>query len=208
MSEHVTEWLGTYLDGELRGLRRQQVENHLERCAACRAELGRLRRLQDLLHAGPQASLQSVDKFVARLVLQLPRRPERGARVNPFPIRWWLVPAGIAAAWVSLQVLFDLAGIGSTLHGGPAVPAVAWLQLPSQTLWYSASMGLFGSRLGTGSQALLGLLNQAELFLERFAIALAWQAALAAIYWAWLALGWKRYRILAISSGQSKETGE
>ena len=49
MSEHVTEWLNAYLDGELHGARLRQVENHLAECAECRAELDECAELSALL---------------------------------------------------------------------------------------------------------------------------------------------------------------
>jgi len=49
MNEHVTEWIGAYHDGELRGARLLQVESHLLDCAACQAELDALSALSTLL---------------------------------------------------------------------------------------------------------------------------------------------------------------
>ena len=49
MIEHVNEWLGAYLDGELRGLRLRQVESHLAECSVCHSELESLRNLSALL---------------------------------------------------------------------------------------------------------------------------------------------------------------
>ena len=39
MSNHVTEWLNAYLDGELADSRFYQVQSHLAECDACLAEL-------------------------------------------------------------------------------------------------------------------------------------------------------------------------
>jgi len=39
MDDHVTEWLGAYLDSELYGEGLQRVGNHLLACAACHKEL-------------------------------------------------------------------------------------------------------------------------------------------------------------------------
>ena len=59
MSNHVTEWLNAYLDGELHGSRLQHVEAHLAECDACQAELESLERLSSLLQKSlPRSSLR------------------------------------------------------------------------------------------------------------------------------------------------------
>jgi len=50
MAEHVKDWLGAYLDGELQGNRLQAVEAHLQTCKACRDELQGLRGLAEMFH--------------------------------------------------------------------------------------------------------------------------------------------------------------
>jgi anti-sigma factor RsiW len=49
MSNHVTEWLNAYLDGELHGSRLYHVEEHLAACEFCQAELESLDHLSALL---------------------------------------------------------------------------------------------------------------------------------------------------------------
>ena len=39
MSNHIIEWLNAYVDGELKGMRLRQVDEHLTECEACQAEL-------------------------------------------------------------------------------------------------------------------------------------------------------------------------
>ena len=48
MSNHVSEWLNAYLDGELKNGRLHQVEEHLATCEACQAELESLQGLSAL----------------------------------------------------------------------------------------------------------------------------------------------------------------
>ena len=49
MSNHVTEWLNAYFDGELTGNRLHQVEDHLAECEACQAELESLQGFSELV---------------------------------------------------------------------------------------------------------------------------------------------------------------
>jgi anti-sigma factor RsiW len=49
--------LSAYHDGELDAATRAALEQHLRRCASCAAELGRIRRLSQLLGDMPRAEL-------------------------------------------------------------------------------------------------------------------------------------------------------
>ena len=101
MTEHVTEWLNAFQDGELNGPRLRQVQDHLARCAACRAELKELQSLSQMLkEADPAVADQPADRFIAELTLMLPRRDGGTASLSEREnIGWWLAPAGAVAAW-------------------------------------------------------------------------------------------------------------
>jgi anti-sigma factor RsiW len=203
MIEHVTEWLGPYLDGELHGLHKQQVEAHLNRCAACRSEMESLQALSGLLQTDPGQPLPSTEKFIARLTLALPRRHATAPRRKAWPVVWWFVPTGIMITWVALQLTSWLIDIAAALQGaGLTGSTVSWLHLPSQAAWFSASMSLFGGQLSAGGKSTLAFFNQADLFLQNFAISLAWQAALVGLYWTWLTIGWIRYRTNTIAQAK------
>ena len=80
MSRHVTNWLGGYLDGELKGLRLRRVEAHVAQCAACRGEVEALRDLVALLKESPPVEgLTPPERFAAQIELRLSPRPERPA---------------------------------------------------------------------------------------------------------------------------------
>lgn len=80
MSEHVTEWLGTYLDGELRGSRLRHVEEHLARCQACQAELRALQSLSMRLREVPVPRFTPSERFTAQVSLRLPRGLPKGSK--------------------------------------------------------------------------------------------------------------------------------
>lgn len=50
-----------YLEGSLKGKRREDFEAHLEGCQTCRAELEALRRLDTRLRQGVRAYWESVE---------------------------------------------------------------------------------------------------------------------------------------------------
>ncbi len=197
MIEHATQWLGAYLDGELKGVRLHQVETHLAQCAACRMELEQLRKMSALLHTpDPSGRFQPTGRFVNGLMLRLPRRPERIFRRPAAGFVHWLVPAGILGTWFLFQFALGLGGLISAAGDAGLLGSVtAWLpSIPQQTTWFGATLNVFGSQLGGSGKATLDLLNQADLFLTNVIVLLAIQFGLAMVYWTWLALFWRHQR--------------
>ena len=106
MTEHVTQLLDRYYDGELSTGKRTRVERHLETCAECRAALDELERLSTRLHESPPApTLTPPDRFVAQVRLRLPDR-------QPMTERRWVKIGGVAfpmvlvGAWIFVQVIW------------------------------------------------------------------------------------------------------
>jgi predicted anti-sigma-YlaC factor YlaD len=112
MLEHVVEWLGAYVDGELNSARLVQVEKHLASCPLCQAELASLRQLSELVQASPLPDeLPGAERFTAQLMLRLPRQPELPTRQLLSNVTWWLAPAAILGSWVFLQTVFLLSSL-------------------------------------------------------------------------------------------------
>jgi len=195
MREHVTEWLGAYLDGELQGIRLRQVEVHLEDCQTCQAELEDLQELSSLLHAAvPVKDFIPTDRFTAQLALRLPRLPEVPLRKKAFEIGWWLIPAGVLAAWVFVQVLLLLSGLVSVAgHAGLLGRHATWIPAgPQHGAWMASLAGLLEVNLDEGGNLILQTLDQIELFGTDMLVPLIWQAALGFVYVGWLLLWWMR----------------
>jgi predicted anti-sigma-YlaC factor YlaD len=204
MTEHVTDFLGPYLDGELHGPRLQQVEDHLAGCTTCRKELEELRQLSVLLQKSfTTESFMPADKFAANMVLRLsaqlatrrkPRQEGTSPTGKPLNILWWLAPVGVLGAWVFAQAVFTLGTLLSTADlTGLLGNATAWLPTASQqSLWFSATMNLFGGQLGGTSKTVLDILNGVSVTGTGLAIQLLLQAGIALAYWTWLGLWWRR----------------
>jgi hypothetical protein len=195
MREHVTEWLGAYMDGELQGLQRCQVESHLVDCQACQAELEDLRELSSLLHAAdPVKEFIPADRFTAQLALRLPRRPEVPLRKKALEIGWWLIPAGILGAWVFVQVLLLMSGVVSTAgQAGLLGRAAAWFPTgPQHGAWMSSIASLLDLNLNESGNLILQTLDQIELFGTDILVPVIWQAVLGFVYVSWLLLWWMR----------------
>ncbi len=195
MTEHVTEWLGPYHDGELHGARLQQTEQHLAECAECRAELEAIRSLSALLHESPPpADFLPAGHFTANLKLSLPRQPERIPYRRMLEIGWWLVPVGLLAAWLFVQITFSLSTmVTAASNSGLLGSSLAWLQgQPVQTEWFSDAMSLFGNQINSSGSSFLLTLNDVDVLATQWADRSFWEVLFALAYLGWLASWWLR----------------
>jgi len=196
MTEHASEWLNAYLDGELGGLRQRQVEQHLERCAACRAELEALRGLSALLRETPPAAeFTPTGRFVTNLMLSLPRRPDASQPRKAASLGWWLAPAGLLGAWFFLRTVLTLTGVFTAADAtGLLGQAKAWFTSSQpQAAWFVAITSLFGGQMSAAQQSTLSLFNQVSVFGGDLFSGFLWQAAIVLLYWVWLAAWWFRH---------------
>jgi len=196
MSEHVTEWLGAYHDGELHGLRLHQVEQHLTECAACQAELDELQELSALLRETPPITdFLPAERFSTNLALSLPRQPERTRPRRALEIGWWLIPVGVLGAWLFIQVTFALSSVITFAADARMLgTTLSWLQgKPLQMEWFATAMNLFGNQMGSVGQFTLSELNDVNLFIAEVAGSLIPQILLAVLYLGWLASLWFLY---------------
>lgn len=161
-NRHILEWLPAYQDGELPPARRRQVENHLQDCAACRAELQTLVGLSALLKADPLPQHTPPERFAAQVHLLLPRSPSPRPTMQRIP-RWVLgAPLALIVAWAFLQAALWVTSF--VLATGATFPGMApWL--------VSNSMGTFGT---------FSVLNIALLT----GVVILWSSWMA-LWWAW-----------------------
>jgi hypothetical protein len=191
MSEHITEWLGAYLDTELRGARLRQVENHLSECAACQKELDDLRGLSALLRETPLPDdFLPRERFVANLTLSLPRQTRTTQTPKATELGWWMIPVGIILAWIFMQlsayistVLLVAVNLGLLGEG------LSWLWggAVRQSIWFAWLVNLIGEPSGN-----LALFNTIDLFLRDLFSHYFWQAMLGILYLAWLVRAWQK----------------
>lgn len=195
MNEHVTAWLEAYHDGELRGRRLCQVETHVAQCAACRAELERLRALTGLLQESPAAEeLTSPERFVAQVGLRLPRRPQQPAWRRALELGWRLTPFGLFGAWAFVQAVFVVAQVVMLALrlglGGDA--AAALLPAPRPELGLAELFSRSGAGLNDVGQVVLRLTSHGGPLGWGILLNLAALAVIGLLYWSWLATWWVR----------------
>jgi anti-sigma factor RsiW len=195
MDEHVNQWLGAYLDGELNTEKRRMVKAHLETCRACRAELEELASLSHLLQTtAKDNSLARDARFAAQVALKLPRRQEQPLSATVTRIAWWLVPAGILGAWVFLQAVLVVSSLAQAAGlAGSQSGSLAWLSgLNGQNAITSAVLSLLDGRLGQTASSLLYYLGNGTDLGWNLVVPVVFQAALALLFASWLAAWWFR----------------
>ena len=194
MHEDKRALLSAYLDGELHGTRLQEMKLHLSACEACRNELEELRLVSDLLQADPFPEFMPAGRFASNLVLNLPRRTMRDLPAKPASLAWWLVPAGLLAAWSFIQTVFTLTGVVTAAQlPGLLGHAAQWLNSGQQTVWFAAVSSLFGSQVAA-SQPELSLMNTLNVLGVHLLDGFLWQASIVLLYWSWLSIWWLRRR--------------
>jgi hypothetical protein len=194
MHEDTRALLSAYLDGELHGTRLQELKLHLSACEACRNELKELRLVSYLLQAAPDPEFMPAGRFASNLSLSLPRRTMRDLPPKPGSLVWWLVPAGLLAAWFFVQTVFTLTGaLTAAQMTGLLGQAAKWLSGGQETVWFAAVTSLFGSQTGAAQPA-LSLLNTLNVTAVNLLDGFLWQALIVLLYWGWLSVWWLRGR--------------
>jgi anti-sigma factor RsiW len=110
MNPHVSELLAAYHDGELPANRQDQVENHLQDCPDCRAELEAFETLSTFLKADPVPDHTPAELFAAQVQLRLPRPARSHAHQTRVQSpRWMLgVPLALIILWAFLQAAINV----------------------------------------------------------------------------------------------------
>jgi predicted anti-sigma-YlaC factor YlaD len=193
MNEHVTQWLGAYHDGELRGRRLQQVEAHLAHCAACRAELKELQALTMLLQESPAPEVRtSPERFAAQVGLRLSRRPVQPTWKRILETGWRLTPVGLLGAWAFVQAVLAVATmvLYALRIGALGDVITRWLP-PLGEPWLAQISRLSGASLNDASTAVLRLLS---LLSWSTVLNLVVLVVIGLLYWSWLASWWARHQ--------------
>ena len=194
MSNHVTEWLNAYLDGELKNGKLHQVEKHLVECAECQAELESLQNVSSLLHEVPAPEFISSERFASQVSLRLPHEKPRAAKHKAQEMGWWMIPVSLLLLWVLLgtsEVVGNVISTADRLGILSLGDTPAWLAAgsSSETAW-SGTLGEFGLLSGDS----LRWAELTESFTRNKLPQIIWQAAIALLYLSWIAIWWARQK--------------
>ena len=190
MSQHVSEWLNAYHDGELYGNRLRHVEAHLSECELCQAELESLESLSNLMHEVHTPEITVPERFAAQVKLRLPPKKVAVSRRQILEIGWWMIPVGLLAAWVLISTSFFVGDMLSTAHNLGIVNNISgWLIFGSMgnTNWSSA-LGQLGILRGSN----LNWVEATEAFTKASLPRISLHVSIALLYLSWIAIGWVR----------------
>jgi predicted anti-sigma-YlaC factor YlaD len=189
MDEHVTEWLGAYLDNELHSESRQRVGTHLLACTICQEELENLQRLSDLLQEMPAAvDILPANRFVPQVLLRLPSRPQPLSN-RILITSWSLVPVVLLAALVFFQTVWVVNGLALlAVQTGLFGTTFTWLEPVSTQGAITAGIAyLLNAIPGHAGQVLIEVLNGGEWLNNTILIPLSIQISLMLLFASWLA---------------------
>lgn len=190
MSNHVTEWLNAYLDGELHGSRLQQVNEHLTACEVCQAELDSLQSLSGLLQEVPTPKFPSPERFATQVNLLLPQKRTLTPSRRLFEVGWWMIPVGIVAAWVFITTASLLSDVVTTAKSFGILDntTASLISAPSDTADVTSTLGQFGMLSGNGLQ----WAETTETYTRSVLPQIVLQVAVALLYLTWFAIWWAR----------------
>ena len=190
MSDHIIEWLNAHLDGELKGRRLHQVEEHLAHCESCQAELDSLQRLSTLLKEVSAPEFTPKERFATQVNLRLPHQPVRAVRNHVIEAGWWMIPIGLLAAWIFVStaiLVSDMITTAETLGVLDGASTLLIADASGNELWAS-TLGQFGLLEGDSLQ----WVELTEDFTRNVLPQFIWQASIALLYLAWVAIWWTR----------------
>ena len=191
MSNHVTEWLNAYYDGELKGKRLQQVEDHLATCEACQAELESFQGLSAMLQEVPAAEFSSLERFVTQVNLLLPQKRTSAPSSHLFEVGWWMIPVGLLAVWVFISTA-ALLGDAMTVAKNFGIldnTTASFIAAPSETVVVTPTLGQFGMLQGNSLQ----WAETTENFTRGLFPQIVLQVSVALLYLTWFAVWWARH---------------
>ena len=191
MSNHVTEWLNAYFDGELTGKRLHQVEDHLAECEACQAELDSLQGLSELLQEVRAPEFTAAERFAAQVNLRIPHKQVVISRKRIFEVGWWMIPVGLLALWIFIGTAFALGDILAAAGNLGLLSGISeWLGSgPSNAIYLSTTIGQMGLLSGNG----LNWAEAAETFTRISLPQFILQVSIALLYLSWIAIWWARH---------------
>lgn len=191
MSNHVTEWLNAYYDGELKGKRLQQVEEHLATCEVCQAELESLQGLSALLQEVPAPEFTAPERFASQVNLLLPQKRTPTSNNRLFEVGWWMIPVGLLAVWVFIStaaLLGDAVSVAKNFGILDSTTA-SFITTPSETVEVTSTLGQFGMLQGSSLQ----WAETTESFTRGLFPQIVLQVAVALLYLGWFATWWARH---------------
>jgi anti-sigma factor RsiW len=192
MSNHVTEWLNAYLDGELQGSRLDHVETHLAECEICQTELASLENLSDVLQEVPTPEFIPSERFAAQVSLRLPHAKPVSSKRKALEIGWWMIPVSLLALWIFLSTSFLVSDMLSVANSVGLLPSLSdsIALITFDAAGWSARLGQFGVLSGNALEFAASM----EAFTRTSLPQISLQVSVALLYLSWIAIWWARHQ--------------
>jgi len=190
MSNHVTEWLNAYLDGELTNGRLHQVEKHLAECEVCQAEFDSLQSLSVLLHEVPAPEFTSLERFASQVNLLLPQKRTPPPQRSLFEVGWWMIPVGLLTVWIFISTTILVSDMVSAANNFGLLDntTASLISEPSDTATWMSTLGQFGVLRGDSLQ----WAETTESYTRNVLPQVVLQVSVALLYLTWIAVWWVR----------------
>jgi hypothetical protein len=130
MTDHITDLIDLYLDGEI-GLRvAEEIDLHLAGCEDCTRELSQRRRLSALIRSQPGMKSRKTNReFTAEVMARINHGSKTSKeKGNELEIAWLIVPVLLVAGLAFLQTVWVQSSLVSF------VPPISEILDPSQIL--------------------------------------------------------------------------
>lgn len=193
MSEHVLKLLGAHHDGELRGRRLAQVQEHLADCETCCAEMDKLQALTNLLASPlPTDLLSPPERFVAQVALRMPHQPTQSGWQRALERGWQMVPLGLWGTWAVAQAVFIMvtATILAWRMGLGENVAAGWLPAWQSEPGLAETLSLSGASLRDVASLAWRLFSSGGPLGWGFVLYLGMLYVIGVLYCGWLASWW------------------
>ena len=186
MSDHITEWLNAYIDGELHGSRLHSVQAHLAECDACLAELDSLENLSHLLHKVPVPEFIPPERFAAQVNLRLPHQQRIIPKTRILEVGWWMIPVGLLLIWTFINTSFFVNDVVSAANNFGLLPDIpGWMSFGfSNVADWASALGRIGILRGDT----LVLAKSTETLTRQITL----QVSIALLYLSWIVIWWTR----------------
>ncbi len=193
MSDHMLEWLGAYLDGELRNGQLRKVQAHLETCKSCMLAFQDLQAVKDALHEVPAPAFPAPERLAAEVALRLPRAQIKPMRQRTLEIGWWLAPVALLLALIFIHTTFLVSEMVTTAADFGLLNQVEARLISGGTdvAPYTAVLGRFGLL----DQGGLQWVTFSESLTRTTAEGLFWQISISLLYLSWMAIWWARHTL-------------
>ena len=190
MSDHISELLGPYLDGELTAGGLRKVETHLGESQVCLQELDALQSLSFTLRETELPEFNSVEQLVTGVMLGLPRKPVKSVSHKTLEVGWWLAPIGLLTIWIFMNtgsLVSEMLSAANIL--GLLKDTAGWLEFGGSSVGeLSALLG----QLVIFEPGIMQWLRASESFIRYLFNGVFWQLSIAMLYLSWMAIWWAR----------------